>query len=149
MAATNEYLELRPVQVKGQRDGGQLQQRHGPVHAALGSEHERDGGQAGGGAEERQQPSLDNPNQEIFLTHAEVRHAGADALRSPGGSATSICGQKTFFFFFLPGRCDDEQRWRNSDRRRANVILNAKSQPQSALLTGGVKYSGDQPLRQL
>jgi lipopolysaccharide export system protein LptA len=91
--------------------------------------------------------SLDNPNQEIYLTNArcDSQEQTVEAQRAtlhtrPDGTLARVEAE---------GDVTMQANGATVVSERADVALNAKSQPQSALLTGGVRYSNEQPLRQM
>jgi len=89
---------------------------------------------------------IDNHNHEIFLTGARGVSQGqtVEAQRAilhirPDGTLTQVEAQ---------GNVTRELKGSRLISQHADVVLNAKSQPQSAVLTGGVQYSYDEPLLQ-
>jgi len=90
---------------------------------------------------------FDDQRQQAFLTHAkydsEGRTAAADQAtlyRRTDGSLSRVEAQ---------GNVTGEANGATVTSQRADVALNGTSQPQRALLTGGVKYSAEAPLRQV
>jgi lipopolysaccharide export system protein LptA len=90
---------------------------------------------------------FDNRDQEAFLTQATYDSEGRTAqaekatLHSrPDGTLARVEAQ---------GNVTVKVNGATVVSQRADVVLNAASQPQSALLAGGVRYSHDGPLRQL
>ena len=146
VAATNEYLEFQSGAMKGHATGASYSRDSGllMLHSAVSMS-----GMAGKRAVEvtAATADLDNPNQEILLTHARcvTQEQTVEAQRAtlhtrPDGTLARVEAE---------GDVTMGANGATVISQRADVILNAKSQPQSALLTGGVKYSDDQPLRQL
>jgi lipopolysaccharide export system protein LptA len=146
VAATNEYLEFQLGAMKGHATGASYSRDSGllMLHSAVSMS-----GMAGKRAVEvtAATADLDNPNQEILLTHARcvTQEQTVEAQRAtlhtrPDGTLARVEAE---------GDVTMAANGATVVSERADVILNAKSQPQSALLTGGVKYSDDQPLRQL
>ena len=146
VAATNEYLEFQTGAMKGHATGASYSSDSGllMLHSAV---------SMSGMASKRAltvtaaTADLDNPNQEIFLTQAKcvtqeqtVEAQRATLHRRPDGTLARVEAE---------GNVTMQANGATVISQRADVILNARSQPQSALLTGGVKYSDDQPLRQL
>jgi lipopolysaccharide export system protein LptA len=91
--------------------------------------------------------SLDNQNQEIFLTQAtyasEGRTAGADQATlhtRPDGTLARVEAQGNVTLGGNGATMVAEQ---------ADIGLNATGEPESAVLTHGVRYSVDKPLRQV
>ena len=146
VAATNEYLEFQSGAMKGHATGASYSSDSGllMLHSAVSMS-----GMAGRRAVTvtAATANLDNPNQEIFLTQAQcvtqeqtVEAQKATLHTRPDGTLARVEAE---------GDVTMAANGATVVSERADVILNARSQPQSALLTGGVKYSGDQPLRQL
>jgi len=89
---------------------------------------------------------VDNRNQEIFFTAArgeslqqtvEAQHATLHTRTD--GTLARVEAQ---------GNVTREAKGSRLVAQSADVMLNAKSQPQSALLTGGVRYNSEMPLMQ-
>jgi lipopolysaccharide export system protein LptA len=146
VAATNEYLEFQSGAMKGHATGASYSRDSGllMLHSDVSMS-----GMAGKRAltVTAATADLDNPNREIFLTHARcvTQEQTVEAQRAtlhtrPDGTLARVEAE---------GDVTMGANGATVISQRADVILNAKSQPQSALLTGGVKYSDDQPLRQL
>ena len=146
VAATNEYVEFQSGAMKGHATGASFSRDSGllMLHSAVSMS-----GMAGKRAltVTAATADLDNPNQEILLTHARcvTQEQTVEAQRAtlhtrPDGTLARVEAE---------GDVTMAANGATVVSQRADVILNAKSQPQSALLTGGVKYSDDQPLRQL
>jgi len=146
VAATNEYVEFQSGAMTGHATGASYSRDSGllMLHSAVSMS-----GMAGKRAltVTAATADLDNPNQEIFLTRARCvsQEQTVEAQRAtlhtrPDGTLVRVQAE---------GDVTMAANGATVISQRADVILNAKSQPQSALLTGGVKYSDDQPLRQL
>jgi lipopolysaccharide export system protein LptA len=89
---------------------------------------------------------IDNRNQVTYLTHAKYVSLGetvegdqATLYTRADGSVSRIVAQ---------GNVTAEAPGAKIACAHADVLLNAQSQPISAVLTGGVAYSSDEPLRQ-
>ena len=89
---------------------------------------------------------IDNRNQVTYLTHAKYVSLGetvegdqATLYTRADGSVSRIVAQ---------GNVTAEAPGAKIVCAHADVLLNAQSQPISAVLTGGVAYSSDEPLRQ-
>jgi lipopolysaccharide export system protein LptA len=89
---------------------------------------------------------VDNRNQEIFLTGARgvsleqtVEAQRATLHTRPDGTLARVEAR---------GNVTREVKGSRLVAQQADVVLNAKSQPLSALLAGGVKYASDLPLLQ-
>jgi lipopolysaccharide export system protein LptA len=146
VAATNEVVEFQSGAMTGHATGASYNSDTGllMLHSSVSMS-----GMAGKRAVTvtAATANLDNPNQEIFLTHAKcvtqeqtVEAQRATLHRRPDGTLARVEAE---------GDATMAANGATVVSQRADVILNARSQPQSALLTGGVKYSDDQPLRQL
>ena len=90
---------------------------------------------------------IDSRSQQTLLTHAkytcEGQSAEADAATlhtRPDGSLARVEAQ---------GHVAMQANGATVDSQRADVALNAASQPQAVVLTGTVRYSADTPLRQV
>jgi lipopolysaccharide export system protein LptA len=146
VAATNEVVEFQSGAMTGHATGASFSRDSGllMLHSAVSMS-----GMAGKRAltVTAATADLDNPNQEIFLTQAKcvTQEQTVEAQRAtlhtrPDGTLARVEAE---------GDVTMAANGATLVSERTDVILNAKSQPQSALLTGGVKYSDDQPLRQL
>ena len=146
VAATNEYVEFQSGAMKGHATGASYSSDSGllMLHSAVSMS-----GMAGKRAVTvtAATADLDNPNREIFLTQARcvtqeqtVEAQKATLHTRPDGTLARVEAE---------GDVTMAANGATVISQRADVRLNARSQPQSALLTGGVKYSGDQPLRQI
>ena len=89
---------------------------------------------------------IDNRNQVTFLTHAKYVSLGqtvgaeeATLHTRPDSSLARVEAQ---------GNVTMESQGATIVSAHGDVLLNAKSQPESAVLTGGVLYTDDGPLRQ-
>ena len=146
VAATNEYVEFQSGAMKGHATGASYSSDTGllMLHSAVSMS-----GMAGKRAVTvtAATADLDNPNREIFLTQARcvTQEQTVEAQRTtlhtrPDGTLARVEAE---------GDVTMAANGATVISQRADVALNARSQPQSALLTGGVKYSGDRPLRQM
>ena len=89
---------------------------------------------------------FDERNQQAFLTRAKYDSAGrtveaeqATLQRRPDGTLARVEAQ---------GNVTIRAQGATTVSQHADVALNGTSQPRSAVLTGGVMYSLDEPLRQ-
>jgi lipopolysaccharide export system protein LptA len=89
---------------------------------------------------------VDNRNQEIFLTGARCVSQGQTVAAQQATLHTRPDG--TLARVEAQGNVTREGKGSKLVSQQADVLLNAKSQPQSAVLTGGVQYSSDLPLLQ-
>jgi lipopolysaccharide export system protein LptA len=146
VAATSEYVEFQSGAMKGHATGASYSRDSGllMLHSAVSMS-----GMMGKRAVTvtAATASLDNPNQEIFLTNARcdsqeqtVEAQKATLHTRPDGTLARVEAE---------GDVTMQANGATVISQRADVALNAKSQPQSALLTGGVRYSNEQPLRQM
>jgi lipopolysaccharide export system protein LptA len=146
VAATNEDVEFQSGAMKGHATGASFSRDSGVLmlHSAVSMS-----GMMGKRAVTvtAATANLDNPNQEIYLTNARcdsqqqtVEAQKATLHTRPDGTLARVEAE---------GDVTMQANGATALSQRADVALNAKSQPQSALLTGGVRYTSDQPLRQL
>ena len=146
VAATNEYVEFQSGAITGHATGADYSRDSGvlTMHSAV---------SMSGGPGKRAMvvtaatANFDNLHQEAFLTNARYVAQGqtveaqrAKLHRRPDGTLARVEAE---------GNVTIEANGGTVVSERADVALNATSQPQLALLTGGVRYSNDQPLRQL
>lgn len=89
----------------------------------------------------------DDRNQQVLLTHATYKSQGGTALadqstvyRRPDGTISRVEAE---------GNVVLEDKGATVAAQRADIALTAASQPQTAVLSGGVTYSADAPLRQV
>jgi lipopolysaccharide export system protein LptA len=146
VAATSEYIEFQAGALKGHATGADYSSDSGMLmlHSAVSMS-----GIAGGRPVEltAATANYDQHNQEAFLTHAKYDSMGrvseadqATLHRRPDGSLARVEAQ---------GNVRVQANGATVVSQRADVELNAASQPHSALLTGGVLYTSDQSLRQM
>jgi lipopolysaccharide export system protein LptA len=146
VAATNEVVEFQSGAMKGHATGASFSRDSGllMLHSAVSMS-----GMMGKRAVTvtAATANLDNPNQEIYLTNArcDSQEQTVEAQRAtlhtrPDGTLARVEAE---------GDVTMQANGATVVSERADVALNAKSQPQSVLLTGGVRYSNDQPLRQM
>jgi lipopolysaccharide export system protein LptA len=97
--------------------------------------------------------TLDNRNQQTFLTHARYVSKGRN-----GSKDQTVEAQQATLHTRRNGGVERVEAQGNVTMtangatvvsQRADVALNAKSKPQRAVLAGGVLYTSDQPLRQM
>jgi lipopolysaccharide export system protein LptA len=146
VAATSEHIEFQAGGMTGHATGADYSSDSGMLmlHSAVSMN-----GVAGG------RPVLltaataefDDRNQEALLTHAKYGLPGrtvaaeqATLHRRPDGTLSRVEAQ---------GNVTAEVNGATVVSQRADVALTAASQPQTAVLTGAVKYSLDRPLRQV
>ncbi len=145
VAATNEYIEFQAGAMTGHATGADYSRDSGvlTMHSAVSMS-----GMAGKRAVTvtAATAELDNRNQVAFLTRARYVSQGqtveaeqATLHTRPDGTLARVEAQ---------GDVTMEANGARVVSERADVLLNATSQPERAVLTGGVKYASDQPLRQ-
>jgi lipopolysaccharide export system protein LptA len=145
VAATNESIEFQSGAMTGHATGADYNSDTGvlTMHSSVsmsGVAGKRPVDVSAAAAE------VDNRNQQIFLTGArcvslgqsvEAQHATLHTR--PDGTLARVEAQGNVTRMVKDSKLVSQ---------RADVVLNAKSQPQSAVLTDGVQYSSDLPLLQ-
>lgn len=145
LAATGQDIEFRLGQMTGHAHGADYNTDSGLLllHSAV-----RATGTAGGRPLEltADTAQLDNRNRVAYLTHAGYSSLGqtidaqqATLYTRPDGTVARVLAE---------GDVTGTESGERLVAQRADVLLNAKSQPQSAVLGGGLLYVADQPLRQ-
>ena len=146
VAATSEDIEFQSGAMTGHATGADYSSDTGVLmlHSAVSMS-----GMAGKRAMQvtAATADLDNRNQEVFLTRARYVSQGQTVETQRATLHTRPDG--TLARVEAEGDVTAEANGATEISQRADVQLNAKGQPQSALLTGGVRYASDQPLRQL
>jgi lipopolysaccharide export system protein LptA len=97
---------------------------------------------------------LDRPGQTVVLTQAKYRGVGGAA----GGAGQTAQGQRVVVHLRSDGSAERVEAEGDVTLTngaggtivapRGEMALNAQNQPQSAVMSGGVKYTEDDPLRQ-
>jgi lipopolysaccharide export system protein LptA len=146
VAATGEYIEFQVGGMKGHATGADYASDSGllMLHSAVsmeGIEAGRPVKLTAGSAE------FDNRNQETFLTQAKYESQGRTAEAEQATLHTRADG--TLSRVEAQGNATAESDGATMVSQGADVMLNAASEPQSALLTGGVKFARDRPLQQV
>jgi lipopolysaccharide export system protein LptA len=146
VAATSEYIEFQTGSMKGHATGADYSSDSGMLvlHSAVSMS-----GIAGGGPAElsASTASFDGRSQQAFLTHATYNSLGRTAAADQATLYTRSDG--TLSRVEAQGNVTLQANGGTVVSKRVDVALNAASHPQRALLSGGVLYSSDQPLRQL
>lgn len=146
VAATSEYIEFQTASMKGHATGADYSSDSGMLmlHSAISMS-----GIAGGGPAElsASTASFDGRSQYAFLTHATYNSLGRTAAADQATLYTRSDG--TLARVEAQGNVTMQSNGGTVVSKRVDVALNAASQPQRALLAGGVLYSSDKPLRQL
>jgi lipopolysaccharide export system protein LptA len=146
VAATSEYIEFQAGGMTGHATGADYSSDSGMLmlHSAVNMT-----GVAGGRPAEltASTAEFDGRNQEAFLTHVKYGSMGqsveaeqATLHRRPDGTIARVEAQ---------GNVTAKGNGATVVSQRGDVALNAASQPQTAVLTGGVRYSLDRSLRQV
>ena len=146
VAATSDYIEFEIGGMKGHATGADYASDSGMLmlHSAVSMEGTTGGRPVKLNAATAQ---FDDRDHETFLTQAKYESLGraaeaeqATLYARPDGTLARVLAQ---------GNVTGELNGATVVSQHADVLLNAAGQPQSALLTGGVKYALDQPLRQV
>jgi lipopolysaccharide export system protein LptA len=146
VAATGEYIEFASGGLTGHATGADYSSDTGVLmlHSAVSM-----GGFAGKRPVEvtAATANIDSRSQQTFLTQAKYTSQGqtaeADAATlhtRPDGSLARVEAQ---------GHVTMQANGATVDSQRADVALNAASQPQTVVLTSEVRYSADAPLHQV
>lgn len=146
VAATNEYIEFQSGDITGHATGGDYASDSGMLmlHSAVSMS-----GAAGGRpfALKAATAQFDDREQQAYLTRAtyasEDRTAVADQAtlyRRADGTLSRIAAK---------GNVKVDAKGATVASQKADVALTATSQPKTALLSGAVKYSSDEPLRKV
>jgi lipopolysaccharide export system protein LptA len=146
VAATSEYIEFASGGLTGHATGADYSSDTGTLmlHSAVSM-----GGFAGKRPVEvtAATAEIDSRNQQTFLTYARYTSRGqtaeADAATlhtRPDGSLARVEAQ---------GKVTAQANGATVVSQQADVVLNAQSQPQTAVLTGEVRYRAETPLRQV
>ncbi len=90
---------------------------------------------------------LDDQDRVVLLTHARYSSRGRTAEAEQ--ATLHLRADQTLERVEAQGKVTVEENGATMAAERADVALNAASHPRTALLTGGVRYSADGPLRQL
>jgi len=142
VAATSEQIEFRSGSITGHAMGADYNSDTGVLvmHSSVsmsGMEGKRPVDVTAATAE------IDNHNHEIFMTGARGISLGqtVEAQRAilhtrPDGTLTQVEAQ---------GNVTREIKGSRLITQHLNIVLNAKGQPQSAVLTGNVRYSSVEP----
>jgi len=145
VAATNEYIEFQAGAMTGHATGADYSRDSGvlTMHSAV---------SMSGGAGKRAMvvtaatADFDNPHQEAFLTNARYIAQGqtVEAQRAtlhtqPDGTLARVEAE---------GNVTMQANGATVTSQRADVALDAKSQPELAVLSGGVHYTSGKPLLQ-
>jgi lipopolysaccharide export system protein LptA len=146
VAATSEPIEFQAGTLTGHAVGADYSSDSGMLilHSAVSMN-----GTAGGRPLNMTAATaqFNDQEQQAFLTHAtyesQGRTAAADQAtlyRRPDGTLSRVEAQ---------GNVTGGENGATVNSQRADVALTAASQPQTAVLTGDVKYSSDRPLSQM
>ena len=145
VAATSEYLEFQSGAMTGQATGADYSSDTGVLllHSAVSMS-----GMAGKRPVQMTAATaqVDNRNQEILLTGARCVSLGQTVEAQRATLHTRADG--TLARVEAQGNVTREVKGSKLVSQQADVVLNTKSQPQSAVLTGSVHYSSDLLLMQ-
>jgi lipopolysaccharide export system protein LptA len=145
IAATSEPIEFQLDQMTGHAIGADYNSDSGELllHAAVTMN-----GIAGGRpvALTASTADLDNRDQRAFLTHAKYVSQGQTVAAEQATLHTRPDG--TLARIEAQGNVTMESQGATIVSAHGDVLLNAQSQPESVLLTGGILYTDDRPLRQ-
>jgi lipopolysaccharide export system protein LptA len=146
VAATSEYIEFQIGGMKGHAVGADYASDSGllMLHSAVSME-----GVAAGRPLKLTAATaeFDDRNRQTFLTQAKYESQGRTAEAEQATLHTRPDG--TLARVEAQGKVTVGSNGATAVSQRADVALNAAGEPQSALLTGGVTYALDQPLRQM
>ena len=146
VAATSEYIEFESGGMKGHATGADYSSDSGMLmlHSAVSMS-----GVMGGRpvAVTSSTAEFDGRSQEAFLTHAKYDSAGRTAAADQVTLHRRLDG--TISRVETQGHVAAQVNGATMASARGDVALTAASQPQTAVLTGGVTYSMDRPLRQV
>ncbi|MGA1980842.1 MAG: hypothetical protein ABSG84_00105 [Acidobacteriaceae bacterium] len=146
VAATSEYIEFQVGGITGHATGADYASDSGMLmlHSAVSMEGTAAGRKVNLTAAAA---AFDDRNQQTFLTGAKYESQGRTAeadqatlYTRPDGTLTRVLAQ---------GNVTAGSNGATVVSQRSDVVMNAAGEPQSALLTGGVKYALDRPLRQV
>jgi len=146
VAATSEYIEFQVGGMKGHATGADYASDSGMLmlHSAVSMEGISAGRPLKLNAAEA---AFDDRNQQVFLTGAKYESLGRTAEAGQATLYTRPDG--TLARVLAQGDVTGGSNGATVVSQRADIVLNAAGEPQSALLTGGVKYALDRPLRQV
>jgi lipopolysaccharide export system protein LptA len=146
VAATGEYIEFQVGGMKGHATGADYASDSGMLmlHSAVSMEGVTAGRPVKLTAAEA---TFDDRNQETFLTQAKYESQGRTAQAGQATLHTRSDG--TLARVEAQGNVTGGSNGATVVSQRADVVLNAAGEPQSAVMTGGVKYALDRPLRQV
>jgi lipopolysaccharide export system protein LptA len=146
VAATNEYIEFQSGDITGHATGGDYASDSGMLvlHSAVSMNGAAGGRPFGLTAATAQ---FDDREQQAFLTRATYRSDDRTAIADQATLYRRVDG--TLSRIAAQGNVKVEAKGATVLSEKADVALTATSQPKTALLTGAVKYSSDEPLRQV
>lgn len=146
VAATGEYIEFQVGEMKGHATGADYASDSGllMLHSAVSMEGVTAGRPVKLTAAEA---TFDDRNQETFLTGAKYESQGRSA--EAGQATLHTRSDGTLARVEAQGNVTGVTNGATVVSQRADVVLNAAGEPQSAVMTGGVKYALDRPLRQV
>ena len=146
VAATSEYIEFQVGGMTGHATGADYASDSGMLmlHSAVSMEGMTAGRKVKLTAAEA---AFDDRNQQTFLTGARYESLGRTAEAGQATLYTRPDG--TLARVLAQGNVTAGSNGATVVSQRSDVVMNAAAEPQSALLTGGVRYALDRPLRQV
>jgi lipopolysaccharide export system protein LptA len=146
VAATSEYIEFQVGGMTGHATGADYASDSGMLmlHSAVSMEGMDAGRKVKLTAAEA---AFDDRNQQTFLTGAKYESQGRTAEAEQATLYTRPDG--TLARVLAQGNVTAGSNGATVVSQRSDVGMDAAGEPQSALLTGGVKYALDRPLRQV
>jgi lipopolysaccharide export system protein LptA len=146
VAATTEYIEFQAGGMKGHATGADYSSDSGMLmlHSTVSMSGATAGRPVNLTAAEAQ---FDTRSQEAVLTDAKYESQGRTAAADQAKLHRRADG--TLERVEAQGNVRADVNDGTVAAQRADVALTATSEPQSAVLTGGVKYAVDRPLRQV
>jgi len=146
VAATSAPIEFESGAMKGHAVGADYSSDSGVLmlHSAVSMS-----GASGGRPVEvnASAAELDDQDHVVLLTHARLSSQGRTAEAEQ--ATLHLRADQTLERVEAQGKVTVEENGATVTAGRGDVTLNAASHAQKALLTGGVRYSADGPLRQL
>ena len=146
-AATSQYIEFQAGGMTGHATGADYSSDSGMLmlHSAVSTR--RCVGRTSGESDGGDAAEFNDQTQQAHMTRASFDSQGRTAV---GDDVTLYRRQDgTLSRVEAHGNVTGEANGATVVAQRADVALTATSQPQTAVLTGGVRYSADEPLRQI
>jgi lipopolysaccharide export system protein LptA len=146
LASTSEPIEFEVGEMKGHAVGADYSSDSALIalHSAVSMSGIEDGHAL---ALTAATAEFDDRSQQAFLTHATYESEGRKAAAEQATLYRRADG--TLSRIDAKGNVTVQAKGSTAVAQHADVALTATSQPQTVVLTGGVKYSSEQPLRQM